>query len=85
MRPKDVRERLPSRAELTTSLHEKQKENDDLRKRLDEMEKTRQQEECEGDKKKMNDLEEKLNTLITAYKQQSNVCDNSNNHICENV
>lgn len=84
MRPKDVRGPLPSRSELTTSLHEKQRENDDLRKRLDEMEKTRQ-EERERDKKKMNDLEEKLNHFFTTYLQHSNAGDNLNNHVGENV
>lgn len=65
IRPKDVRGPLPTRADLTSRAHEKQKENDDLRKRMDEMEKVRQ-----ADLEKMSALEEKFNLFLAAYMQQ---------------
>ncbi|XP_056688184.1 uncharacterized protein [Spinacia oleracea] len=65
IRPKDVRGPLPTRADLTSRAHEKQKENDDLRKRMDEMEKVHQ-----ADLEKMSALEEKFNLFLAAYMQQ---------------
>ncbi|KAL2894768.1 Protein GrpE 2, partial [Bienertia sinuspersici] len=77
VRPKDVRGPLPSRFELTTRLHEKEKENDDLKKRIDEMEKAHQVER-EANARKINSLDEKLEFLMNAYMQQSNGGDNTN-------
>ncbi|KAL2901954.1 Ubiquinone biosynthesis protein COQ4 mitochondrial [Bienertia sinuspersici] len=76
VRPKDVRGPLPSRFELTTRLHEKEKENDDLKKRIDEMEKAHQVER-EANARKINSLDEKLEFLMNAYMQQSNGGDNT--------
>ncbi|KAL2904602.1 Ribosome-binding factor A, partial [Bienertia sinuspersici] len=77
VRPKDVRGPLPSRFELTTRLHEKEKENDDLKKRIDEMEKAHQVER-EANARKINSLDEKFDFLMNAYMQQSNGGDNTN-------
>lgn len=70
IRPKDVRGPLPSRIELTSRLQEKQKENDDLRKRVEEMEKIRQ-EESKSNRRKIDSLEEKLNMILRVHEQQS--------------
>lgn len=72
MRPKDVRGPLPSREELTIKIREKTKENDDLKRRLDEMEE-KNQEERDASAKKTKALEEKLNFLMNVVMgQQSN-------------
>ncbi|KAL2921617.1 NH(3)-dependent NAD(+) synthetase [Bienertia sinuspersici] len=62
---------------LTTHLHEKEKENDDLEKRIDEMEKAHQVER-EANARKINSLNEKFNFLMNAYMKQSNGGDNTN-------
>ncbi|KMT17157.1 hypothetical protein BVRB_2g040680 [Beta vulgaris subsp. vulgaris] len=77
LKPKHVRGPLPTRADLTTHLHEKQRENDELRKRIDEMEKARQ-EESETNNKKISSLEDKLNIILAAYMQQSSGSDQAN-------
>ena len=65
VRPKDVRGPLPSRAELTTRLQEKERENVELRKRMDEMEKAHRH-ESETNAKKISNLEDKMNTILSS-------------------
>lgn len=64
---------LPSREDLTIEIREKQKENMDLKRRLDEMEE-RNQKEREANEKKTKSLEAKLDKLMNfVMGQQSTV------------
>ncbi|XP_048502572.1 uncharacterized protein LOC125498432 [Beta vulgaris subsp. vulgaris] len=61
--PKDVRGPLPSRAELMARIQEKERENVDLNKKIDEIK--------EDYGKKMNDMAAQLNMLMEAHIQRT--------------